>query len=843
MAQRNIDFGSFPDDPNADAIRTAFDKVQQNFTELFNNRDELVYSVNRTPGAGITVNSPTGNVVVTANIAQVRIQSSTLDLSAGVPGVGTQAIINQGTVPIFINLPANLAGVANINLTGTLVANTVNVSLQINGNTASFTGNITTSTNLNASNVFTQQLTVDANANVNGNLNVLANANVSANVNAANINTSGLVVATGNITGGNLVTGGALSVTGNANVGNLGTAGLITANNANISANVNANVVNANYLYGDGSNISGVTKIFNGTSYANIPTSGGNLNIVVDANAALTVSSTGANIARNLDVLGITSLGLIGNVKITGGALGKFIGTDGTGNLSFSTVGEATNVLYVSKSGNDANDGVSLNTAKLTIAAAAAIATPGTTIFVKAGDYTEANPMSLAARVTIVGDNLRAVTVRPANPTQDIFWARPGCYITGITFRGHLHPSAAVAFPKVIFIGSISGTTLTVTAMSTAINDIRVGTFITGTGIATDTVITALGTGTGGTGTYTVNNSQTVSSTTLTGAVFVTTSPYVQNCSSIASAVRETVAAGNFVTGYTYNILSVGTTDFTAIGAASNTVGVEFTATGPGTGDGTAYLVVGCGMRIDGTYALGLKSMVVDAFTQYNQGGKGIHILNSGYAQLVSVFTICTSIGIHCESGGQCSVSNSNNSFGDYALWADGTSPELYSGVTDLFINGEVTVSGLSERPAVNDTFQFDGQPTQWYTVHSASELVGGVSVIQFDQPPGDTPTAGTPVKFYQPSFISASGQTFEYVGTGTDILTSTPRLGGVPDTAKEVIQVNGGIVNWTSTDQFGDFRVGTGLVINEEAGTISGPAFEKGLFAVLTPYILALEN
>jgi hypothetical protein len=743
MAQRNIDFGSFPDDPNADAIRTAFDKVQQNFTELFNNRDELVYSVNRTPGAGITLSSaPTGNVVVNARIAQVRIQSSTLDLSAGVPGSNPQAVITSGTVPFFINLPANVTGVSNINLTGTLTANTVNVNFQINGNTANFSGNITTSTNLNASNVFTQLLTVDANANVNGNLNVLANANVSANVNAGNVNTSGIV----------------------------------TANNANISANVNANIVNANFLYGDGSNISGVTKIFNGNSYANIPTAGGNLNIVVDANAAMTISPTGANIARNLDVLGITSLGLIGNVKITGGNIGQFIGTDGTGNLSFSTVGQATNVLYVSKSGNDANDGVSLNTAKLTIAAAAAIATSGTTIFVKAGDYTEANPMSLAARVTIVGDNLRAVTIRPANRTQDIFWVRPGCYITGVTFRDHLHPSAAVAFPP-------------------------------------------------------------------SGAGFVSTSPYVQNCSSIASAIRETVTAGSFVTGYSYKILSVGTTDFTLIGAASNTVGVEFTATGPGTGNGTAYLMVGCGMRIDGDYALGLKSMVVDAFTQYNQGGKGIHILNSGYAQLVSVFTICTSIGIHCESGGQCSVSNSNNSFGDYAIWADGTSPLLYTGIVNSFINGVVTVSGLTERPAVNDTFQFDGQPLQWYTVNSASPLVGGVSIIQYSQPPGLTPAPGTPVRFYQPSFISASGQTFEYVGTGTDILTSTPRLGGIPDTAKEVIQLNGGIVNWTSTDQFGDFRVGTGLVINEEAGTISGPAFEKGLFAVLTPYILALEN
>ena len=32
MAQKNIDFGTFPDDPNADAIRTAFSKVQDNFT-------------------------------------------------------------------------------------------------------------------------------------------------------------------------------------------------------------------------------------------------------------------------------------------------------------------------------------------------------------------------------------------------------------------------------------------------------------------------------------------------------------------------------------------------------------------------------------------------------------------------------------------------------------------------------------------------------------------------------------------------------------------------------------------------------------------------------------------
>lgn len=62
--------------------------------------------------------------------------------------------------------------------------------------------------------------------------------------------------------------------------------------------------------------------------------------------------------------------------------------------------------------------------------------------------------------------------------------------------------------------GSISGTTLTVTAVSSG--SLCVGQVLSGTGITAGTQITGLGTGTGGTGTYTVSASQTVSSTTVT---------------------------------------------------------------------------------------------------------------------------------------------------------------------------------------------------------------------------------------------------------------------------------------------------------------------------------------
>jgi hypothetical protein len=58
------------------------------------------------------------------------------------------------------------------------------------------------------------------------------------------------------------------------------------------------------------------------------------------------------------------------------------------------------------------------------------------------------------------------------------------------------------------FTGSISGTTLTVTAVSAGF--LQVGSVISGAGIAVGTTITALGTGLGNVGTYTVNISQSV---------------------------------------------------------------------------------------------------------------------------------------------------------------------------------------------------------------------------------------------------------------------------------------------------------------------------------------------
>ena len=121
----------------------------------------------------------------------------------------------------------------------------------------------------------------------------------------------------------------------------------------------------------------------------------------------------------------------------------------------------------------------------------------------------------------------------------------------------------------------------------------------------------------------------------------------------------------------------------------------------------TSQTTTGTGIYIDGDQARLLKAMNVDAFTQYNQGGVGVAVTNNGFAQLVSVFTICCDKAITCHTGGQADVANSNCSFGTYGLVSNGLSDLQYSGIVtssasvsqkEAIINidtDEYTISGV----------------------------------------------------------------------------------------------------------------------------------------------------
>jgi len=101
------------------------------------------------------------------------------------------------------------------------------------------------------------------------------------------------------------------------------------------------------------------------------------------------------------------------------------------------------------------------------------------------------------------------------------------------------------------FTGAIAGNVLTVSAVASGALD--VGQFIAGAGVAAGTYVTALGTGTGGPGTYTVSNTQTVTSEALTSTVPAVSydpvaSAFVVNSGSTGASSTIGYASGSVAT-------------------------------------------------------------------------------------------------------------------------------------------------------------------------------------------------------------------------------------------------------------------------------------------------------
>ena len=128
-----------------------------------------------------------------------------------------------------------------------------------------------------------------------------------------------------------------------------------------------------------------------------------------------------------------------------------------------------------------------------------------------------------------------------------------------------------------------------------------------------------------------------------------------------------------------------------------------------------------------------------------------------------------------------------------------------------------------------------------YYDVLEATEPVAGVSTVSLIQNLNNEVGIGTTVFFTRQSFQIVSSHSFQYIGAGNTIETAYPSKGGVTIEENEVITEDGGKVNYTSTDQRGNFRIGDGVVIDQSTGTVSGNVYIKSLFTQVTPFILAL--
>ena len=147
------------------------------------------------------------------------------------------------------------------------------------------------------------------------------------------------------------------------------------------------------------------------------------------------------------------------------------------------------------------------------------------------------------------------------------------------------------------------------------------------------------------------------------------------------------------------------------------------------------------------------------------------------------------------------------------------------------------TISGGGGSSATADVVMED----DYYLITESTPISSGISTITVNKRVPYAVGVGTEVPFHKQSRIIASSHSFEYIGTGVDPLNSLPSRGAVPIQENEIDDRNGGITIFTSTDQTGNFRIGDGVVINQQTGTITGDAYTKSLFSTMTPFILAL--
>lgn len=179
------------------------------------------------------------------------------------------------------------------------------------------------------------------------------------------------------------------------------------------------------------------------------------------------------------------------------------------------------------------------------------------------------------------------------------------------------YTTTAAAGGIITLTGSISGTTLNVTSVSP--NVVIIGQSLSGSGITPGTVITARAGGTGGTGNYTVNNSQTVGSETITASL-VALSPTVSPAAGSYGSAQTVTVTSPTPNTYVCGLFSATTPPvmpwLDSQGACYNSSLITSTISVPSTG--SLYLVSGANVNATCTAnncGMLPSSVVVAAYT------------------------------------------------------------------------------------------------------------------------------------------------------------------------------------------------------------------------------------
>ena len=556
-----------------------------------------------------------------------------------------------------------------------------------------------------------------------------------------------------------------------------------------------------------------------------------------------------------------------------------------------------TNIIYVTKDGNDNNTGLKLGDAKATIKSAVGIASTGDIVKVSAGSYLEDNPISLQPQVSIVGDSLREVSVVPNNADQDLFYLAPGNYLSELSFTGTLNSGkAVVAFnPTKIrystqspyvsnctnFIKNSIGMKVDgnhaigpfksmVTDAYTQYNANGIGVSVTNRGyaqiVSLFTINTDVGVSVASGGQCDITNSNSSfgnfglvadgkSTRQYTG--IITTAAAENSDVFEVDLSTPTVNISNFVydnnTGLT--TITTSTAHNFEVGMGVTLAGIALSCTSgiktyPDGGVGFIFDVKSVPNATTFTTHVGPSTI---PHTYVSGGTAAIDVVRPFDGQVVLVDALFNSIGnVKVSSAGTGYTKPPTITIGDpseeWGIPATAVATLLNGKVDTIDIasagRGYTTLPSItlsSPDVGINTaTATIELVPT-YYQIKKSTPLSSGISTITLSDNVPYAVGVGTTVPFFKQSRIIASSHSFEYIGTGVELIDSLPSRGAVPIQDNEVDDRNGGLTIFTSTDQGGQFRIGDGVIIDQSTGTISGNFYSKSLFSTITPFILAL--
>ena len=602
-------------------------------------------------------------------------------------------------------------------------------------------------------------------------------------------------------------------------------------------------------------------------------TTDGKAYMAVSGSLGATVEELIITNASNTGSLNLSgSINLIGDQIVTGSITAtSFIGS-GEG---LSNIGYTEKLFYVSEDGNDLNDGKTLSTPFRTIKAAAlaaadlvALNPPSpypyrTSIHVKTGYYVEEAPITLVNNVSILGDDLRSVVIRPTEGTkgQNLFLMNNGCYAQGLRLEG---------------------------CEIDNLEDPRSGFFFA-----------------------------------FAPGANISTSPYVQNCSAINTPFSKFYTPLDFDNGNPlvgngpggmliddsvldpYSPLRSMIVDSYTQDAFN---GIGMCARGRGYGQMVSFFTnfsrvgVYC---IDGGHASLLNSNTT--FGDYGLRSKGLRILVKPDITIVTGTTVDPTASAYIATKktqiqtymmsqlalyGAYASSYSNtgstiyqSTIKDSGLLLNAICDDLLSPVvtrvsqiaSGFFIGQDTSVGSVYTLPVqsgftqgaiaafpvtsgntgIAEDFVLAYQYIRDYFVNDPDNIFGSISattitkVSQLLSVVEDTiqrvivDQAGGDLLVEFGSLITSTSHDFSYAGSGVNFLGLPVNQGGVGVTNLDIriYQESGGRVYYTAGDETGDQYQGNDFVIRQNTGTIEGRTFYKSISSVITPINLALES